>query len=133
MNDNEAHQFRSPYATAPVGPLRFEHSQAYNGSSNISALTTGASCMQPYEGIVVPGPQSEDCLFLNIFTPSLRAADIPHDEGDDEMRPVIFWIHVRRNSSFGSLLGCSLVPLLRRVGPSYRELQAILALTTAET
>ena len=51
--------------------------------------------MQPYEGIVVPGPQSEDCLFLNIFTPSLRAANIPRNEGDDALRPVIFWIHVR--------------------------------------
>lgn len=89
--------------------------------------------MQPYEGIVVPGPQSEDCLFLNIFTPSLRAAGIPQSEGNDEMRPVIFWIHVRRNSISGLLLGCSLVPFLRRVEPSYPELQAILALTTAET
>ncbi|TFY54531.1 hypothetical protein EVJ58_g8806 [Rhodofomes roseus] len=83
-----------PYAVPPVGALRFEPSQAYNGSNNVSALTTGASCMQPYFGIVVPGPrQSEDCLFLNIFTPSLRAADIPTNKGDDETRPVIFWIH----------------------------------------
>ena len=73
-----------PFAAAPVGDLRFAPPQTacYNGTVNATAQPP--SCMQ------APGNSlngvSEDCLFLNIVTPS-NASDSQPD------LPVIVWIY----------------------------------------
>ncbi|KAH6715868.1 cholinesterase [Leptodontidium sp. MPI-SDFR-AT-0119] len=66
-------------------PKRFTYSTPYKGTGNsASALSYGSQCIQQWGG------GSEDCLFLNIWTPHL-----PAHGGDDEedLKPVMFWIH----------------------------------------
>jgi para-nitrobenzyl esterase len=80
-----------PYAAAPVGNLRWMPPQAVKPWSGIRPTRKyGAIAPQNLMMATGPGgpdfagqPQSEDCLFLNIWTPGL----------DDARRPVMFWIH----------------------------------------
>jgi carboxylesterase 2 len=81
-----------PYATPPVGDLRFREPQPLNLWSGIrDAKEFGAACLQdlslldmfPFD-IDHPTSYSEDCLFLNIWTPTL-------DPG--ARLPVMFHIH----------------------------------------
>ena len=48
------------------------------------ATQYAASCPQSPSGFAGPGPFSEDCLYLNVATPTLHR---------DAKRPVIVWIH----------------------------------------
>lgn len=73
-----------PYAAPPIGPLRWRPPQpplAWRGERDGSAF--GAACPQTWKG-AAPGPESEDCLTLNIWTPA---------GGDAAPRPVMVWIH----------------------------------------
>ncbi|KAF8148877.1 cholinesterase [Crassisporium funariophilum] len=61
---------------------RFSYSKKFSGSGTISALAYGSPCTQSGFG-------SEDCLFLNIYTPLL-----PRDSAKSKsLKPVLFWIH----------------------------------------
>jgi para-nitrobenzyl esterase len=77
-----------PYAAPPVGDLRWLPPQPPVTWPGVrSAKTYGP--IAPQEASVLPilpaalEPQSEDCLFLNVFTPGL----------DNRRRPVMVWIH----------------------------------------
>ncbi|MCX5384388.1 carboxylesterase/lipase family protein [Streptomyces sp. NBC_00083] len=80
-----------PYATPPVGPLRWRPAQPHPGWSGVrDATADGPSVPQMYAegGDPVLGghgspPFDEDCLTLNIWTPAVDAG----------RRPVLFWIH----------------------------------------
>ena len=78
-----------PYAQPPVGPLRFRPPVPPAPWRGVrEATSAGAIAHQfPTDLEVMQGrmdlPQSEDCLTLNIWTPSLEGAD----------RPVMVWIH----------------------------------------
>jgi para-nitrobenzyl esterase len=81
-----------PYATPPLGELRWMPPQPVKPwSGTRPARKYGAIAPQtlgPPTGPIGPAglygqPQSEDCLFLNVWTPGL----------DDARRPVLFWIH----------------------------------------
>ncbi|CAG8099817.1 unnamed protein product [Penicillium olsonii] len=65
-------------------PERWRYSQVYEGGNeSTSALDYGPSCVQGTTG-------SEDCLFLNIWTPY-----IPHPlrTRKKKLKPVMLWIH----------------------------------------
>ena len=71
-----------PYAAAPVGELRWEPPEAPKPWKGI-LVAKNYLPMCPQMPLV-PGPQSEDCLGLNVWTPAASASD---------KLPVMFWIH----------------------------------------
>uniref|UniRef100_A0A3P9CKU0 Carboxylesterase type B domain-containing protein n=1 Tax=Maylandia zebra TaxID=106582 RepID=A0A3P9CKU0_9CICH len=57
-----------PYARPPIGSLRFEAAQPAEWMGTWDATKPRPSCIQP--GDVASAASSEDCLYLNIFTPA---------------------------------------------------------------
>jgi para-nitrobenzyl esterase len=80
-----------PYARPPVGPLRFRAPEPFpRWLGERPALVHGPSAPQSGADnplvrrfVGSPGGQSEDCLYLNVWTPAL----------DGRRRPVLVFIH----------------------------------------
>ena len=75
-----------PFGEPPVGDLRFKPPVAVDAwDSPVDASEFGPACAQPAEagtGTLYDN-QSEDCLTLNVWTPS----------ADGKKRPVMVWVH----------------------------------------
>lgn len=76
-----------PYAAPPLGNLRWREPKSVAPWKGLRKADSFApACLQ--KGVSMPGekpsPVSEDCLYLNIWTPARRATD---------HLPVIVWIH----------------------------------------
>ena len=102
-----------PYAAPPVGPLRFRPPQAMTPWIDPRpAVKVGASCLQtfgdsfvnlplPLEKVlerlhILMEPMSEDCLFLNIWTPhrwSTNTATNTKNNERHDLLPVMVWFH----------------------------------------
>jgi para-nitrobenzyl esterase len=85
---NGVNQFLGiPYAASPVGSLRWRPPKHYGFFPGfiLQATQFGSECTQA-------GGGSENCLFLNVFTPQAELGD---EFGDGRRRglPVMFWIH----------------------------------------
>lgn len=78
-----------PYASPPIGPYRFKPPQPMSRwDHTLKADKFGASCNQvknKYISDSVVANQSENCLFLNVFTPSNTNTTSP--------LAVMVWIH----------------------------------------
>ncbi|XP_070551775.1 acetylcholinesterase-like [Ptychodera flava] len=74
-----------PYAEPPLGDLRFRAPKPKAPWEGVrDAKELGKACVQPYEPLFpMDEPQSEDCLFLNIYVPQI---------GSDKLA-VMVWIH----------------------------------------
>jgi para-nitrobenzyl esterase len=78
-----------PFAKPPVGDLRFRPPQPMDRWDGVRPATAfGDTCLQNPMGLETffggdPEPVSEDCLYLNVWTPAM----------DDARRPVMVWIH----------------------------------------
>ncbi len=74
-----------PYAAPPTGNLRWRPPRRPMGWDGVRDATQFApSCPQPKSPFAPPPPFSENCLYLNVYTPTL------HRDGE---RPVLVWIH----------------------------------------
>lgn len=76
-----------PFAAPPVGDRRFKAPEPPASWSGVRAAREyGRAARQtshPIPGFAASGPQDEDCLYLNVYTPA----------PDGQRRPVLFWIH----------------------------------------
>jgi len=124
INDGKVKAFLGlPYAAAPVGDLRWKAPEAaakWKGERD--ATKFGAHCAQGpvfADMIFQDSGQSEDCLFLNVYTPA--------DSTAKSKLPVMFWIHgggysggassePRHNGDFLPLKGVVLVTINYRLG-----------------
>lgn len=76
-----------PYAAPPVGAGRWKAPEPVAKWTGVrKAERYGNHCMQtnPFPDMVFQSPESEDCLYLNVFTAAKSAA---------ERLPVMVWIH----------------------------------------
>src|ERR1700733_10861026 len=74
-----------PYAAPPVGPLRWQPPQPAARWSGVRDATQFAPHCPQLAGPFGEASTSEDCLFLNVFTPSHRQPG--------SLDPVMVWIH----------------------------------------
>jgi para-nitrobenzyl esterase len=67
-----------PYAKPPVGALRFAPPMAAEPwPGTLDATHFGPACPQPDFSMAMVGPRSEDCLTLNVYTPTKLDAPLP--------------------------------------------------------
>lgn len=90
-SDGAIHIYKGvPYAAAPIGHLRWRPPQQVSAWDGVrKADHYSPTCMQPErpaDSVYSPGyePTSEDCLYLNIWSPDKSAQD---------RLPVMVWIH----------------------------------------
>eukprot|EP01084_Bolivina_argentea_P162975 283573_1 len=90
-NENNFVVFKGiPYTeVAPIGENRFIESEVKTSTyEDIYDATFFRDVCIQNENLAEPEPMSEDCLYLNIFSPNIINGSVP-----GELLPVMFWIH----------------------------------------
>ena len=82
-----------PYAKNPEGPLRWQAPQPLparkQSEAPLDGTLFGPACHNALKSgaASVKGPQGENCLFLNVWTPALPS------NSDTKRMPVLVWLH----------------------------------------
>jgi para-nitrobenzyl esterase len=78
MRDNGVDSYKGiPYALPPLGQLRFAPPQAAKPwSGELDCTRFGSQCSQA-SSFSAPGPESEDCLTLNVWAPAENSRNLP--------------------------------------------------------
>ena len=86
---NGIHVFKGvPYAKPPIGELRWASPQPFSWTGERNATSFALPCLQPMRpdgrpnGAGVTGESSEDCLYLNVWTPAKA-----------KKAPVMLWLY----------------------------------------
>jgi hypothetical protein len=90
-----------PYAAPPVGSLRFAPPEAAPpwAPSRLDASKFGPDCFQMVDPLLNPAAESrrmsEDCLYLNVFTPAGHEARSREGRflSGTKLLPVMVWLH----------------------------------------
>ena len=85
-----------PYAAAPVGALRWKPPEPHARWHGLRDATQFANHCPQLAGAFGQASGTEDCLFLNVFSPGGHGDDRDRDRGDDHrggLHPVMVWIH----------------------------------------
>ncbi|MEJ6537073.1 MAG: carboxylesterase family protein, partial [Mycobacterium sp.] len=95
-----------PYARPPVGPLRFRAPEPVQSWTGVLPCHSFSNCSHQARRYTMTGlgkyqPMSEDCLTLNVVTPTWSGSS-----PDSGPLPVMFFIH-----GGGYILGSSATPL----------------------
>lgn len=77
-----------PYAQPPVGSLRFQPPRPSSAWGTLVATEDGPACPQISTLTSLGYQGEEDCLYLNIYTPSLTTTTNPF-----ALKSVMLWIH----------------------------------------
>ncbi|XP_034941514.1 uncharacterized protein [Chelonus insularis] len=75
-----------PYAKPPIGRRRFRPPEEIDPWDDILIATNTSSVCPQYDYDNKTSTGDEDCLYLNVYTPKLKA-------DDTELRPVMVWIY----------------------------------------
>ena len=108
-----------PFARAPLGELRWRAPEPPKSWPKAkSALTPGSACVQPYGESYIG---SEDCLYLNIWSPRFAYNEVPVK---NNLLPVMVWIHGGANiAGSGDLIDAGELAASQKVivvAPNYR-------------
>ena len=96
-----------PYAAPPVGSLRWSPPEPVTpwSPSKLDATQFGPDCWQLVDPVINPGTDtsqmSEDCLYLNIYTPagaysaapSFSNNNLHSSSNKQKLKPVMIWLH----------------------------------------
>lgn len=82
-----------PYAESPTGQLRFKNPVPIKSWKKTKDGTKwGKSCIQ-WDGDKIDKTSSENCLFLNIFTPYKTFIKTVFQNETDSKLPIFIWVH----------------------------------------
>jgi len=82
-----------PYAVAPVGDLRWQPPVPHPRWKGVRDATRfGNHCPQVASPFGLASA-TEDCLFVNVFTPAHGHGAGDGESGEDERLPVMVWFH----------------------------------------
>lgn len=82
-----------PYAKPPVGALRWQPPQPAAPWQGVRQATQfGAFCPQPQRGVFASPSSTEDCLFLNVFTPDAQPKSGAQPKPAGQL-PVMVWFY----------------------------------------
>ncbi|KAK6828386.1 hypothetical protein PG987_011727 [Apiospora arundinis] len=119
--DTVVNQFLGiPYATPPLGAQRFAlASPPTPWSTPRNATAWPNACIQQSNTDVLLAPESEDCLYVNVFAPVALATN---SSGVDGGRTVMVWIH-------GGGLKSGSASMTRHDGTSFAAHQDVVVVT----
>ncbi|XP_029929060.1 thyroglobulin [Myripristis murdjan] len=89
-----------PYARPPIGSLRFREAEPADWTGAWDATRPRPSCLQP--GDADSAASSEDCLYLNVFSPAGQTGPVP---------VLVFFFNPSANQNPGLLDGSTLAAL----------------------